>query len=93
MSGSTAAQSIEIFVSREIIRYSSWGVDTGAPELRRKTEAVARAPRRLRRKPVVVLAELERLLSSEVRLPERSPFGDGKAAVRIADVVASRLEL
>ena len=43
--------------------------------------------------PVVVLAELERLLSSEVRLPERSPFGDGKAAVRIADVVASRLEL
>jgi len=43
--------------------------------------------------PVVVLAELEKLLSSEVKLPERSPFGDGKAAVRIADVVASRLEL
>ena len=43
--------------------------------------------------PVVVLAELEKLLSSEVKLPERSPFGDRKAAVRIADVVASKLEL
>ena len=43
--------------------------------------------------PVVVLAELEKLLSSEVRLPEQSPFGDGRAAVRIVDVVASRLEL
>jgi len=41
----------------------------------------------------VVLAELEKLLSSEVKLPKRSPFGDEKAAVRIVDVVASRLEL
>jgi UDP-N-acetylglucosamine 2-epimerase (non-hydrolysing) len=40
-----------------------------------------------------VLAELERLLGSGVRLPERSPFGDGRAAVRIVDIVASRLGL
>ena len=43
--------------------------------------------------PVVVLAELGRLLGSEVRLPEQSPFGDGRAAVRIVDIVLSRLEL
>ena len=43
--------------------------------------------------PVVVLAELERLLGSEVRLPEQSPFGDGRAAVRIVDLVLSRLGL
>lgn len=42
--------------------------------------------------PVVVLAELEKILSEEVKLPEKSPFGDGKAATRIADVVVSRLE-
>ena len=47
----------------------------------------------LRAISVRVLAELERLLGSEVRLPERSPFGDGRAAVRIVDIVASRLEL
>jgi UDP-N-acetylglucosamine 2-epimerase (non-hydrolysing) len=40
-----------------------------------------------------VLAELERLQCSGVRLPERSPFGDGRAAVRIVDLVLSRLEL
>jgi UDP-N-acetylglucosamine 2-epimerase (non-hydrolysing) len=43
--------------------------------------------------PVVVLAELEKILSEELKLPERSPFGDGKAASRIVDVVESRLEL
>jgi UDP-N-acetylglucosamine 2-epimerase (non-hydrolysing) len=43
--------------------------------------------------PVVVLAELERLLGGEVKLPEQSPFGDGRAAMRIADIMVSRLEL
>jgi len=43
--------------------------------------------------PVVVLAELEKLLSEEVRLPEKSPFGDGRASKRIIDVVESKLEI
>ena len=42
--------------------------------------------------PVVVLAELEKLLSEEIKLPKESPFGDGKAAKRIVDVVESKLE-
>jgi len=42
--------------------------------------------------PVVVLAEIEKTLNKEVNLPEYSPFGDGKAAVRIVDIVISRLE-
>jgi len=42
--------------------------------------------------PVVVLAELEKILSKEVKLPDYSPFGDGKASVRIVDIVLSRLE-
>jgi UDP-N-acetylglucosamine 2-epimerase (non-hydrolysing) len=42
--------------------------------------------------PEVVLAELEKTLSSDVELPGVSPFGDGKAAVRIVDSVLSRLE-
>jgi UDP-N-acetylglucosamine 2-epimerase (non-hydrolysing) len=42
--------------------------------------------------PVAVLAELEKILSGEVRLPENSPFGDGKAAVRITDIIMSKLE-
>ena len=41
--------------------------------------------------PVVVLTELEKLLSGEVRLPEKSPFGDGRASKRIIDVVESKL--
>ena len=43
--------------------------------------------------PVVVLAELEKLLGEEVRLPEKSPFGDGRASKRIVDVVESKLEI
>jgi UDP-N-acetylglucosamine 2-epimerase (non-hydrolysing) len=43
--------------------------------------------------PVVVLAELEKFLSEEIKLPEYSPFGDGKAAIRIVDIVMSRLEM
>jgi len=43
--------------------------------------------------PVVVLAELGKLLGEEARLPDQSPFGDGRAAARIVEVVASRLEL
>jgi UDP-N-acetylglucosamine 2-epimerase (non-hydrolysing) len=42
--------------------------------------------------PVTVLAELEKILNEEVKLPELSPFGDGKASVRIVDIVSSRLE-
>jgi len=42
--------------------------------------------------PVVVLAEIEKTLNKEINLPEHSPFGDGKAAVRIVDIVTSRLE-
>ena len=42
--------------------------------------------------PVVVLAELEKTLSSDIKLLDYSPFGDGKASVRIVDIVASRLE-
>ena len=42
---------------------------------------------------MAVLAELEKILSEEVKLSEQqSPFGDSKAATRIMDVVASRLE-
>lgn len=42
--------------------------------------------------PVVVLAELKKTLSSGVELPKVSPFGDGRAAVRMVDSVFSRLE-
>jgi UDP-N-acetylglucosamine 2-epimerase (non-hydrolysing) len=42
--------------------------------------------------PVVVLTELEKILSNEIRLPEYSPFGDGKASIRITDITLSRLE-
>ena len=41
--------------------------------------------------PIVVLAELEKILSSEIVLPKYSPFGDGKAATRIVDITISRL--
>ncbi|MEM2262100.1 MAG: UDP-N-acetylglucosamine 2-epimerase (non-hydrolyzing) [Ignisphaera sp.] len=42
--------------------------------------------------PVVVLAELERALNEKVILPDKSPFGDGKAARRIVDVIQQKLE-
>jgi len=42
--------------------------------------------------PVVVLAELEKILGEELKLPDQSPFGDGKAGVRIVNTVLSRLE-
>jgi len=42
--------------------------------------------------PVVVLAELEKVLNEEPKLPDQSPFGDGKAGARIVDIVLSRLE-
>jgi len=41
--------------------------------------------------PVVVLAELEKILNSKVKLPEYSPFGDGKSASRIVDIILLRL--
>ncbi|MEM1909990.1 MAG: UDP-N-acetylglucosamine 2-epimerase (non-hydrolyzing) [Ignisphaera sp.] len=37
--------------------------------------------------PNVVLAELERLVSATPQLPDRSPFGDGRAAERIMNVI------
>lgn len=43
--------------------------------------------------PIVVLTELERLLNEEVSLPDKSPFGDGKASERIVDIIRSRLGL
>ena len=42
--------------------------------------------------PVVVLTELEKILSSKVVLPDYSPFGDGRAAARIVDITLLRLE-
>jgi len=42
--------------------------------------------------PVAVLAELEKVLSEEPKLPDRSPFGDGKAGARMVDAAPSRLE-
>jgi len=42
--------------------------------------------------PVTVLAELEKILNEKIKLPELSLFGDGKASVRIVDIVSSRLE-
>jgi UDP-N-acetylglucosamine 2-epimerase (non-hydrolysing) len=39
-----------------------------------------------------VLAELEKILSENPKLPEQSPFGDGKAAIRIVEIIISRLE-
>jgi len=43
--------------------------------------------------PVVVLAELEKLLHEEIRLPNKSPFGDGKASKKIVSIVKSKLEV
>jgi len=40
--------------------------------------------------PNVVLAEMEKRLSGEMKLPDASPFGDGKAAQRIVNVVNKR---
>jgi UDP-N-acetylglucosamine 2-epimerase (non-hydrolysing) len=42
--------------------------------------------------PVVVLTELEKVLNEEPKLPDQSPFGDGKAGARIVDIALSRLE-
>ena len=41
---------------------------------------------------VVVLTGLEKTLNNNIKLPAYSPFSDGKAAVRIIDIVVSRLE-
>ena len=42
--------------------------------------------------PVVVLSELEKILSTELNLPNESPFGDGRAAQRIVDALVQRLD-
>lgn len=42
--------------------------------------------------PVVVLAELEKMLTTQLGLPDSSPFGDGKAAQRIVEAIIQRLE-
>ena len=58
-----------------------------------RSEAVVRALAKVVGvNPVVVLAELEKVLSEEPKLPDRSPFGDGKAGARIVDMVLSGLE-
>lgn len=41
--------------------------------------------------PIAVAAEMEKALNEDSELPDASPFGDGKAGERIADVVVSRL--
>ncbi|MEM3824416.1 MAG: UDP-N-acetylglucosamine 2-epimerase (non-hydrolyzing), partial [Candidatus Bathyarchaeia archaeon] len=43
--------------------------------------------------PSVVLTELEKVLSSGIRLPDVSPFGDGNAARRIVDKIIKNLGL
>jgi UDP-N-acetylglucosamine 2-epimerase (non-hydrolysing) len=43
--------------------------------------------------PIIVLTELEKILNNEVKLPESSPFGDGKAATRIVNIISSKLEM
>jgi len=39
--------------------------------------------------PIVVLAELEKVLNTRPKFPNKSPFGDGKATKRIIDIVES----
>ena len=41
--------------------------------------------------PVVVLRELKRILSEDIKLPKASPFGDGKASERIIFIIKSKL--
>jgi len=43
--------------------------------------------------PNVVLAELERIISSQPELPTESPFGDGKASERIVGIIEKELLL
>lgn len=43
--------------------------------------------------PKVVLAELERIISSQPELSIESPFGDGKASERIVGVLEKELLL
>jgi UDP-N-acetylglucosamine 2-epimerase (non-hydrolysing) len=43
--------------------------------------------------PTLVLAELEKILGGENKLPEHSPFGDGKASIRIVDIILTRLDI
>jgi len=42
--------------------------------------------------PPVVLAELQKILTQPPQLPDKSPFGDGKAAHKIVDTVTKRLD-
>ena len=42
--------------------------------------------------PPAVLAELQKILTQPPQLPDKSPFGDGKAAHRIVDIIIKRLE-
>jgi len=41
---------------------------------------------------LVILEELKRILENPPRLPSKSPFGDGKAAVRILRIMKSKLQ-
>ena len=40
--------------------------------------------------PVIVLAELEKTLSTIPDLPNYSPFGDGKASRKIVNIIDKR---
>lgn len=42
--------------------------------------------------PTVVLAELEKVLNAKIKLPEKSPFGDGQASKRIINIVKTKIE-
>jgi UDP-N-acetylglucosamine 2-epimerase (non-hydrolysing) len=41
--------------------------------------------------PPTVLAELQKITTQSPQLPDQSPFGDGKASVRIVDIVSQKL--
>ncbi len=41
--------------------------------------------------PVVITAIIERIYSEEPKLPDKSPFGDGSAAIRIVKIVKDKL--
>jgi len=39
------------------------------------------------------MSTVSNILGEEIELPERSLFGDGKAAIRIVDIILSRLKV
>jgi len=43
--------------------------------------------------PVIVLTEMEKILSDKKELPSNSPFGDGLAAKRILDIIELKIAI